>query len=82
METGLVGRHRTLYNIWGRNFAIVRRVVFDTDPGHVGVTAPTFAMLPDTAGFVPMPSIAFPTGEPVAVWQRPALPGQRQAEAA
>ncbi len=82
VETGLVGRHRTLYDIWGRNFAIVRRVVFDTEPGHVGVTASTFAMLPDTTGFAPMPSIGFPTGESVATWQRPALPGPRQAEAA
>ncbi len=78
VEAGLVGRHRTVYEIWGANFLIARRVVFDTLPGHVRVTQATHDLVPEVTDFQAMPPLAVVGQPPVVTWQRPlALPSGR-----
>ena len=80
VEAGLVGRHRTVYDIWGPNFLVARRVVFDTPAGHVRVTQATRDLVPELTDFQAMPPVTLPGQPPIVTWQRglvlPADPGE------
>jgi hypothetical protein len=82
VEAGLVGRHRTVYDIWGTNFLLARRIVFDTQQGHVRVTAATREMVPEMTDFEAMPPIPLVGRPSVETWQRPLLAASAPAEAA
>jgi class 3 adenylate cyclase len=82
VEAGLVGRHRTVYDIWGTNFLLARRIVFDTQQGHVRVTAATREMVPEMTDFEAMPPITLVGRPSVETWQRPLLAASAPAEAA
>jgi len=82
VEAGLVGRHRTVYDIWGSNFLLARRVVFDTLPGHVRVNQAAHDLMPELADFTAMPPISLAGQPPAVTWQRPIAPPANAAEAA
>ena len=82
VEAGLVGRHRTVYDIWGPNFLAARRIVFDTKPGHVRVTDASYGLIAEHDGFVAMPPLELPGHHRVGTWQRPVRVDDHRAEAA
>jgi class 3 adenylate cyclase len=50
-EVGLIGRQRTVYEVWGTTMLTARRMVFDADAGMVHVTKPVLDQLPEPEGF-------------------------------
>lgn len=74
VEVGLVGRQRTVYEVWGTTMLTARRLVFDASPGTVRVTKSVLDQLADAQGFKKMPAIAVQGGGQVVSWQRAVAP--------
>ncbi len=76
IEAGLIGRQRRVYDVWGPNFAIARRMLHEAAPGEVRLTEATHALLPVLAGFTAAPTLEVPGAGSVASWRGPAAPEQ------
>ena len=82
IEAGLIGRQRRVYDVWGPNFAIVRRLMQEAAPSEVRMTAEAFALNARPAGFSACAPLAMPgAAGDVAVWHGPAAPAASRAEA-
>jgi class 3 adenylate cyclase len=69
-EVGLIGRQRTVYEVWGTTMLTARRMVFDAEAGMVHVTKPVLEQLPDAAGFAKGPPVEIKDAGTVATWVR------------
>ena len=76
IEAGLIGRQRRVYDVWGPNFAIARRLLHEAAPGEVRLTEATHALLPALTGFVAGAPIEVPGAGLVQSWRGPATPAQ------
>lgn len=76
IEAGLIGRQRRVYDVWGPNFAIARRLVQEAAPGEVCITAAAHALMANPEGFTPAPGVEVPGVGHVEAWR-----GAARAEA-
>ncbi|MDX8535589.1 adenylate/guanylate cyclase domain-containing protein [Mesorhizobium sp. VK25A] len=72
-EVGLIGRQRTVYEVWGVTMLTARRMVFDAAPGEVHVTKAVLDQLPDPEGFAKGQSFNIHNAGTVVTWKRPIL---------
>lgn len=76
---GLVGRQRTVYEVWGTTMLTARRMIFDAAPGTVRVTKPVLDQLADAQGFRKMPAVTIKGAGQIASWQRAVTPADAEA---
>lgn len=76
IEAGLIGRQRRVYDVWGPNFAILRRLLQDAAPGEARMTQASHALLPGLSGFVVAPPLEVPGAGRVEAWRGPATAAQ------
>jgi class 3 adenylate cyclase len=69
-EVGLIGRQRTVYEVWGTTMLTARRMVFDADAGMIHVTKPVMDQLPDPEGFEKGKSVEIKGAGSIATWKR------------
>jgi class 3 adenylate cyclase len=79
VEAGLIGRQRTVYDLWGVTMLIARRIVFEAGPYAIRITAATHDLLGDDTGFRTMPPITNASLGEIETFERPALAEAAQA---
>jgi class 3 adenylate cyclase len=57
VEAGLIGRQRTVYDLWGKAMMIARRIAAEAGENAVRITHTTHGMLTDTERFETMPTV-------------------------
>ncbi|WGF88533.1 adenylate/guanylate cyclase domain-containing protein [Marinivivus vitaminiproducens] len=78
-QVGLVGRQRTVYEVWGPTITTARRMIFDVTSDMIALTKPALDHLPDREGFREAGTVSIKDAGTSTVWQRPIV---TQAEAA
>lgn len=69
-EVGLIGRQRTVYEVWGTTMLTARRMVFDADTNMVHVTQALLDQLPDAEDFKESVSIELKDVGSIKTWAR------------
>ncbi len=67
-EVGLIGRQRTVYEVWGTTMLTARRMVFDAESNMVHVTQTVLDQLPDAEGFEEGTKIELKDVGPISTW--------------
>jgi class 3 adenylate cyclase len=70
-EVGLVGRQRTVYEVWGTTMLTARRMVFNAAAGTVHVTKPVLEQLADPEDFAKASAVKIDDGRTIETWSRP-----------
>lgn len=73
VEAGLIGRQRTIYDVWGTTMTSARRIVFEAGADAIRITAATHLLLSSPADFEPRSPITTRTLGDIATYERPAL---------
>jgi class 3 adenylate cyclase len=82
VEAGLIGRQRTVYDLWGFTTMTADRILFEAAANSIRVTEATFEALGRPARFSPRPTIQTASLGAIETFEFSALPDEPDAKAA